>query len=252
MPILDHNGRRLGALPAKPEKLRRVLKLEHFTTSTFGEFVPPGFDWFQGVQDYMDLNDTLGDCVVATQAKMVRSWTANSKFGAIAVTITDAEIKRVYMDGAGYNPADPATDQGWDLLSALSYWQRKGIGGHKIGPYASVDPTKPNVMRAAAFLGFGLYIALDLPNSIWSQEVWSVVSHDGGPAGGHCVTIQAVVDGLPVCRTWGAPQRMTWEFVAKYCTEAYIILSPDCMTNGRTVTGLDVARLTAAMNSLKG
>jgi hypothetical protein len=244
MPII----RKLGAKPAIPAKLCRTLKLEHYATAAFAEFVPPEFDWMLDVPDYGDLNDEYGDCVVAAQAKMVRSWTANAT--GVAATITNAQIMEVYMNGAGYIPGRPDTDRGWDLISGLTYWQKIGIGGHRIGAYAALNPLHPRMIRAATYLFGGTYTAFDLPNSIWDQtdagKPWDVVANDGGPAGGHCVTIQAVAaNGNPVCRTWGKPQVMTWPFVFKYCTEAYAAIATDYLNGGRTIAGLDVAKLTA-------
>jgi hypothetical protein len=248
---------KLGLNPSDPKNLVRTLKLSHYLVGAnggaFAEFIPSAFDWFAGVPDYMDLNDRIGDCVVATQAKMVRSWTANV---GKAVTITDAMIRDEYMDGAGYNPDDPTTDRGWDMLSGLSYWQRIGIGGHKIGAYAAINPRHRYMMQAGAFLFGGIYTAFELPNSIWNQMdaglPWDVEADDGGPAGGHCVTIQRINHkGNPCCRTWGAEQEMTWPFVFKYCVEAYAAISNEYFYGGVTIAGLDITRLTADLTAVK-
>jgi hypothetical protein len=239
-----------------PSKLCRTLKLEHYAADAMTEFVPPAFDWAIGVPDFMDLNDRLGDCVVAGMAKTVRSWVANLPTGPQLVTITDDQILDVYKKGAGYNPADPSTDQGWDLLSALSYWQRIGIAGHKIGAYAAVNPAQKAMPRAALFLFGGLYVAFDLPASIWDQmdagKPWDVVSNDGGSIGGHCVTIQGIApNGNLICLTWGQRQEITWAFFAKYCFEAYAIISQEYLSGGLTVSGLDIARLTKDLALVK-
>lgn len=246
-------GKLLGAKPSSPEKLRRVLRLSKYTDASFTEFVPPGFDWFRFVLDYADLNDRLGDCVVAAMAKMARAWGVNVE-GPTAPTpsITDADILDVYRNGAGYDPARPETDQGWDLLSALSYWQRIGIAGHKIGAYAAVDPDHPFQLRAATYLFGGVFAGFMLPNSIWNQEVWDVVPNDGGLAGGHCVTIQGVDrKGNFVGRTWGAAQPMTPRFVGKYCFEAYAIQSPEYLRAGKTIAGVNVAEWNADLEKLR-
>jgi hypothetical protein len=256
MLILDHNGRKLGAKPAIPTKLCRALKLEHYVATKMTQYVPPWFRWDEGVPDSVDLNNSLGDCVVAAQAKMIRSWTANASGGKSIATITDDDILDVYKKGAGYDPADPSTDQGWDLLSALSYWQRIGIAGHKIGAYAAVNPQHHHMMRSAMYLFGGVYTAFDLPNSIWAQmdagKPWDIDPDNRGSAGGHCVTIQAVAtNNTPICLTWGKRQAMTWRFVDKYCTEAYAIISADYLTGGKTLAGLDVEKLKADLVSVQ-
>lgn len=240
--MIDPRDMKLGALPAIPEKQARSLKLAHYLDlSQLTEFIPPEFDWFQGVPDYVDINDRLGDCVVAAEAKHERSWTQNAT--GTACTVRDADILDVYMKGAGYNPNNPATDRGWDLLSALSYWQRIGIAGLKIGAYAAINPRHHMMVRAATYLFGGIYIALELPTSAQSEDVWSSTSDTPGSWGGHCVTIQAILNDQPVCRTWGYAQPMTWDFLDRYCSEAYAIISPDYLNGGKTVAGLDIAAL---------
>jgi hypothetical protein len=246
---MDHRLMKLGARPAIPSQLRQTLKLAHYLDSALmTEFVPPEFDWFIGVPDSVDLNDRLGICVVAAEAKTERSWTANANALNVACTIIDADILDVYEHGAGYDPNDPSTDQGWDLLSALAYWQKIGIAGHKIGAYASVNPRHHMMVRAATFLFEGLYIALELPISAQTQDVWDAATGANGTPGswgGHCVTIQAVLNDQPICRTWGSAQPMTWAFLDKYCSEAYAIISSDYLSGGKTIMGLDVAALNA-------
>jgi len=249
MTQLDHRLVRLGARKPLPEKLARTLKLAHYLDAAqVTEFVPPEFDWFINVPDSMDLNDNLGDCVVAAQAKMDRSWTANASALGAACSITDADILTEYEKGAGYNPNDPNTDQGWDLLTALAYWQNTGMQGHKIGAYAAINPKHHMMVRAATYLFGGIYIALELPISAQNQTVWDAASGSDGAAGswgGHCVTIQAILKDQPVCRTWGAAQPMTWAFLDKYCSEAYAVIAPDYLTGGKTIAGLDISALTA-------
>jgi len=51
----------------------------------------------------------------------------------------------------------------------------------------------------------------------------------------------------PVCVTWGRKQQMTWSFFDKYCDEAYAIVDDKDSAKSK----LDVAKLVAALNSLK-
>lgn len=242
--------RKLGARRAIPAKLAKTLKLSHYLDlSQLTEFVPPEFDHFINVPDSVDLNDRLGDCVVAGQAKMDRSWTQNAT--GTACTITDTDILGEYEKGAGYDPSDPSTDQGWDLLTALAYWQKTGMRGHKIGAYVAVNPKHHNMVRAATYLFGGLYIALELPTTAQDETVWSATSAAPGSWGGHCVTVQAILGDRPVCRTWGYAQPMTWAFFDKYCTEAYAIISPDYLSSGKTIAGLDVASLNADLQIVR-
>jgi len=242
--------RKLGARKAIPAKLAKTLKAAHyFDLSQCTEFIPPEFDHFIGVPDSVDINDRLGDCVVAAEAKHERSWTQNAT--GTACIVTDAQILDVYEKGAGYNPNDPSTDQGWDLLSALAYWQKNGIAGHKIGAYVAINPKHHMMVRAASYLFGGIYIALALPSTAQDETVWSATSAPLYSWGGHCVTQQAVLADRPVCRTWGYAQPMTWAFWDKYCVEAYAIISPDYLNGGKTIAGLDIAALNADLQVVR-
>ena len=240
---MTHRPFKLGMLKAKPEQLRKTLKLAHYLDlSQMTEFVPPEFDLFQGVPDYVDMNDQLGDCVVASMAKMVRSWTQNAT--GTAATVTNADILDVYQKGAGYDSNDPSTDQGWYLLEALKYWQKYGIAGHKIGAYVAINPKHHAMVRAASYLFGGLYVGATLPNAIWSQDVWDV-GGDASIAGGHCMTSQTVLTDRPSFRTWGYPQPCTWAWWDKWVDECYAIVSTDSLKNGVNFAGIDLATLNA-------
>ena len=250
---LDHRLMKLGGNPSDPKKLVTELKLAHYVDlAAFTEFVPPEFDLFIDVPDFMDLNDNLGTCVVTEMAKQVRSWTQNAT--GVAATVTDDDIMLVYK-AAGYVPGDPSTDNGWDLISQLNYWRKTGIAGHKIAAYASVNPTHSLLMSAAAYLFGGLDIALGLPLSAQNQTVWDAATGSKGAVsswGNHCVTVQAKLGEQPTVRTWGYAQPCTWAFIRKYCLEAHVAISNDALnpSMGKTPAGLDLARLTADLNIL--
>ena len=245
----SHRHVKNGCNPSTPKKLARELKVAHYLgAAAFAEFIPPVFRLQQGVPQCMDLNDKLGCCVVATMAKMVRCWTQTAT--GVAATITDADVEDVYRKGAGYNPAKPSTDNGWDLLSQLKYWQRTGIAGHKIGAYANVNPKHEFMMRAACYLFEGLDVALALPLSAQDQEIWDVVDGSSGAAwtwGGHAAPLLGFdADGYGLIETWGMEQRCTPTFLRKYCFEAHCIISPDALDgSGKVIAGLDVDALTA-------
>ena len=250
-----HQSVRTGCRPSDPQKLIRELRLAHYMDAgVFAEFIPPVFHLQQDVPQFMDLNDQLGCCVVSEMAKQVRLWTQNAT--GVAATVTDQDVLTVYENGAGYNPADPNTDQGWTLLDQLAYWVKTGIAGHKIGAYVSVNPKHHFMMRAACYLFEGLDIALSLPLSAQGQAIWDVdTTANGAPGswGGHCVLIAGIDDNdYPLIETWGYEQQCTWAFLDKYCTEAHAIISSDAL-NGTTepLTGLDMPALLADLNLVK-
>lgn len=230
-------------------------------------------------------NDALGDCTCAAAGHMIECWTANL---GDAFTPSSAQIIAAYSAVSGYVPGNPATDTGAVELDVLNYWRRQGIAGHKINAYAALGLNNvqhddahnglgntvrewlrdgaPNqhearecVKQSIALFG-GAFIGLALPLSAQQQGVWDVPSlwsrlrgqSAPGSWGGHAVPILAYdADGL-TCITWGAKKRMTWDFFAQYCDEAYVPLSPDWLSaQGTDPSGLDFAQLSADLAALE-
>jgi hypothetical protein len=144
-------------------------------------------------------------------------------------------------------------------LDVLQYWQKSGVGGHKIGAYVAVEPGNHDHVRVGIYLFGGLYIGLALPKTIERQRVWSVPPQgptgEGAPGslGGHAVPLIGF-DALGlVCITWGAAQRLTWPFLDAYCDEVWAVLSPDWFGGQRTApSGFDLRALESDLSALSG
>lgn len=197
----------------------------------------------------MAMNDRIGDCTIASIANLVHAWTTIGKHRP--ATISDAAILTAYRKVSGYDPAEPDTDRGAVELDVLRYWKKHGVGGHKLGAYASVEIGSPALVRDALWLFAGLYAGVALPRSAQDQSVWEVPP--GGPVGdgakgswgGHAVPIVGYDPrGLTVV-TWGATKRVSWGFFNAYFDESYACLSPDFLdpASGLAPSGFDVAQL---------
>lgn len=237
-PRLDHRNLRLAdyikALPPAP------------TSASFWAKVP---SW------PMYLNDQLGDCTIAAAGHMIQQWT---EYAAVEKTITNNDVLKGYEACGGYVPGDPSTDNGCEMLTVVKYWQKTGLGGHKIAAFVAVDPTKLNEIKQAVALFGSVYLGVQLPISAQSQVgpkgVWAVPSDgaegDGSPGswGGHCIPIIRYGNTLEVI-TWGAPQMMSWPFLSIYADEAYAIVTQDFIEkSGDSPSGLALAAL---MSDLK-
>lgn len=240
--------RMLGKLAPRID--RRTLKIESYMPELPAS--PEAVDWTKAVTVPwgMYFNDAEGDCTIAGTAHMVITWTAN----AGAVVLPDpAGIQSGYVtitgqEGAAFDPATGANDNGCVELDVLNEWRKNGIAGHQIGAYASVRPANVKYVKAAVNLFGGLYIGVSLPASAQNQDVWDVATGpdaEAGSWGGHCVNVVGYdADGLTVV-TWGETKRMTWAFWLAYVDEAYAILSNDFLTTaGQTPNGFDLAALT--------
>jgi hypothetical protein len=190
---------------------------------------PQQAHWGHGLPFAMLANDQYGDCVEAGYAHMVQIW--GDRAGKTFVP-DNTEVLGAYTAITGFNPNDPNTDQGTDILTAVGYWKSTGLGGQQISAYASVSPLdRTQVSEAIAWYG-GLYIGVQLPKSAQSQvgTEWTVTTGPDAAAGswgGHCVPLCGYDQNTLWCVTWGALQPMTWEFLSTYCDEAFVLLAQE-------------------------
>ncbi len=198
-------------------------------------------------------NDQYGDCVEAGYAHQVQIWgdTAGHPF------VPDTqEALAAYTALTGFNPADPSTDKGTEILTALKYWQSTGLGGQKITAYAALNPmNRTEVSEAVAWYG-GAYVGVQLPVSAQSQvgSEWTVATGQNAVAGswgGHCIPICGYDQNTVWCVTWGKLQPMTWEFFTTYCDEAYVMLATEWIAaSGAAPSNLAWGQLMADLANL--
>ena len=234
----------------------RTLRLEKYLDLSALPPVPPARAWDKGIANWGQMmNDRLGDCTCAAAGHAVQVWTANV---GKELTVPDSAVLAAYEAAGGYVPGHPGTDNGAVMLDVLNLWRKAGIGGHRIDAFADVQPFHQAMVKAAVDLFGGIYVGLNLPASAQDQvgSLWWTVS--GGAAapgswGGHCVQIVDYDFTNPqpanqtlTCITWGALQKMTWRFFARYCDEAYVVLSPDWATGTQNApSGFNLAALEA-------
>lgn len=235
----------LGKLPVRTDV--RTLALARYVDREQLPSPPPALDLTQHVAVWpMYANDRVGDCTTAAAAHMIEAWSATAHGSAVTVgerAVLDAfdRVKQV----------DPRTgEEGAVELDVLTYWRKRGIGGHRIGAFARVPVHDVELVRTAAYLFGGLYIGLALPLAAQEQDVWDWTGSLAGPArpgswGGHAVDVARYdVDALTVV-TWGSLKQLTWSFWGRYVDECYCILSQDFLSHGRAPNGFDLAALNA-------
>jgi len=244
---------RLGRHPTPHAVLQRQLRLRAYLRDLPAG--PAAVNYTAGIASWpMDLNDQLGDCLIAGQAHMTEVFTAEVD-GSPRI-VSDADILKAY-EGLGYVPGDPSTDQGGTCVQALTQWRDVGLAGDKILGWAAVSANQAD-LQAACWLFSGLYCGFDVPASALDQfqagKAWDVVSDDGGIVGGHCVPILGYdAHGVTVV-TWGQLQRATWAFVATYFSEQYAVIPSDYqrLSSRALPCGLALDALIADMDSIGG
>jgi hypothetical protein len=236
-PRIDKRTLRLAkylkaALPAPPAEVSWITKL------VAAEPIP------------IYLNDKLGDCVIAAAAHMIQQWTF---YAGHPSQPSDADVLAGYEDVGGYQPGNPSTDNGTNMLDFLNYWRQTGLAGHKIAAYLMVDWTDDVEVRQAIHLFGNLYFGIQLPVSAQGQDKWivpdgGIYGPDGQPGswGGHCIPLVASSPETRTCETWGTTLKMSHNFSDDYGDEAYVVLSQDWInSSGLSPDGFDFAQLRA-------
>lgn len=248
---------RMGKQPVRHDP--RTLKL---STYTKGMAAPPAqAGYVDKVPEWpMFLNDVLGDCTVACAGHMIQQWTTYAD--ATPVVLSDNSVLFAYQAVSGYSPNKPGSDRGAVVLDVLNYWRKRGIGGHKIAAFVSVNPHNIDEIKTAVSLFGNCYIGVGLPLTaqdplpgVNGNPVWSVRHEADGASrapfswGGHAIPVVGYGhdvegnDGSEVV-SWGQVFDMTWGFFAAYCDEAYAVVSQDWIErDGRAPSGFDLANL---------
>lgn len=96
---------------------RRTLRLARYLTPALPP-PPPSVANSQGITNWgMMLNDNLGDCTIAGVAHAVQVWTLSH---GNEVTVPDPTVLQYYEQWDGYDPSNPASDQGGVELDVLN------------------------------------------------------------------------------------------------------------------------------------
>jgi hypothetical protein len=244
---VTHPTRKLGKRAPRIDP--RTLKLARYLLPLPAPPVATGY--ITKVSSWpIDLNDKIGDCVIAGAAHCIQQWTT---YAGTPVVLTNQQVLQGYEAVGGYVPGEPSTDNGCDMLTACNYWRQTGFGGHKILGYMQVNARNLVEVRQAVYLFGNLYAGWAMPLSAQSAtNVWSVPSTgatgNGSPGswGGHNAPIVGYgLTGVKVV-TWGALMAATWNFVLAYNDELYALVSQDWIEKGgKAPSGFNLAQLQA-------
>lgn len=248
---------KLGKTPATADD--RDLKLATYLKTSVLPKPPAAFGHEEQVIAHypgwgMLGNDRYGDCVWAGAAHEHMLW---SSAAGMPEMFTERLVLADYAACTGFDPADPATDQGTDVRKAMGYRRKIGVasdygGRHRIEAYAAIDPKDRTTIRTALYLFGAVGIGIEFPESAMDQfnagKGWSLVK-GSKVDGGHYVPLVAY-RGTPLLVTWGKLISVTWEFLDAYCDEAWCALSPDALVKGRSLEGFDDKALLADLRTV--
>jgi hypothetical protein len=246
---------RLGLIGPKedtggPDGKSRTLKLADYLLPSFA--VPAGADVAFGLAPDEDPlgNDEVGCCAVAGPGHYAR-W--EDQLCRRPTEVTADRVLADYAEISGYVPGDPSTDVGTYAIDVMKAWRSRGLFGlPPIAAYARVNLYDRAELEAAVFLLGGAFLCLALPRRVASGDLfeadtWDVATDDGGAAGGHLVLLQG-----DTVNTWGRRVLITPAFIARYCWEAWAVVSRHGMRDGRAFSGLDLDGLMQAVDVVSG
>lgn len=219
-PHLGHDVRLGGRkIPRVPHT---TLKFKHLVRTAGVVAPPPAMDLTPSsitVQRNVEMNDTLGDCVIAGRAHRIGLITgaAGSPFA-----YTQAQVLAEYERVGGYVPGNANSDNGCDMTVAAEDGVKTGYAdGSKDAGFVTVDAANKNEVMTAFYLLENGDLGLALPDA-WVNPfpekdgvVWDVAG-DPDPENGHCVQIVGYGATGVLINTWGLFIWITWAALAKY------------------------------------
>lgn len=243
-----------------PTLKKKTLQIGDFLNLSVLPTPPAAFDWSmpsggRSLVYGMDGNDKWGDCVFASACHHIGTWSGNTGGEQIA---TEADALGAYTAFTGFNPADPATDNGASMLITATQWRTKPIFNHTIVAFASVDRRRLDLVAAASYLFGGIWVGWALPLAWQGADSWDVspggiLTGKWAPAswGGHATHSPAFSPRLLGIKTWQEDMPATIPAFTSYADECYALISRDVwlrLTGDRCPAGVDGMALQSALS----
>jgi hypothetical protein len=197
----------------------------------------------------MYMNSTLGCCVVSAKQHTIRLWHAEGT-GSDTITFSDQTTVENYELLGNYNPDNPDTDQGCDMLTAAHLWLQHGLVDdagtlHKPGIALQLQAGNWEQLLYAAYLfdgvDLGILVTPDMQQAFQNEQPWDLPDYNiNDVEGGHCVPVVARKDGLPELITWAEPQLLTKALYTapQFNTVTMAYASQEKLRNGVDLEGL--------------
>lgn len=210
-------------------------------------------DWTAAPRYPWLCNDRLGCCTITGIAHLIQTWAVQND--SPMPEFSDRDIIEAYSGATGYKLGDPSTDRGGQMINALNWCRKVGVGGHKIGAFVRVDVYDQREVEAAINLFGGIYVGARLPLRIKTQSHWELPKahdlkseDDAGSLGGHAFAILGYDRHHVRCLPWREPVYASIEWMKLYVDEAWAIVDERWVTGERSApNGFSLERLSRAL-----
>ena len=239
---------RFGKRPARPQSVR--LRLQTYLRARLLPTPPEEFGYEGELPPDCGVlaNDQFGDCVFAGADHETMLWTALAD--AEIPVFTPATALADYSAVTGFDPNDPASDQGTDMQVAASYRRKTGIidaagARHLVGAYVALEAGNLDQHRLAVWLfgavGLGITISDRQVDQFKAGLPWD--GPLGAGQGGHYVPLVGFRGGYLLVVTWGRVQRVSPAFFRAHNDESVAYFSEEMLKDGNGPTGVAVDEL---------
>jgi hypothetical protein len=215
-----------------------------------------GFSWG------MLANDQLGDCGEAMVLHAIEAFHLDA--GTPVPAFTDQDAIALYSQAAGYDPADPSTDQGTDNAQLVQSWQSPGVtcaadsSTHTIAGSLFVDPANVVEAQIAIWEFVVLFRAIALPaavegaNGQWTLPAdLSAPDAQPGSYGGHDVPYLSYDGARYRTITWGQEWLVDVDFDQYYAEQGFVVVTREMLNrSGISPSGVNWSRLNADLAAL--
>ncbi len=255
-PAGSHLPKKLGKKPARHGAIL-------FAASNYFDLArlpkpPDSFGAYEQVSGWQDFaNSKYGDCVWAGAAHEEMTWSLEGT-GREAKFRTE-DVLAAYADVTGFDPNDPASDQGTDMAEAARYRRRTGIlDAHgkrqTIDAYARLPLRRLDWLKTMMYLMGGVGLGFEFPSSAMGQfeqgQAWNVKAGDEIEGGHYVCALGWTKSGYIAVVTWGKVQLMSTKFYQQYADEVLVYLDASRLRNNVSPEGFHVDKLREDLGAL--
>jgi hypothetical protein len=213
----------------------------------------------------MYLNDRQGCCTCAGAGNILRIDSDGE------TQITDDNVETGYVavtteEGAAFNPATGANDNGCAEIDVLDYWVSTGFGGDKLLGHAGIKVANIPQIRRALHLTGALYPGFQLSTDQQTQQIWAPGPAAPGSWGGHCpplvdwytqIPAGLTIGGVPIpaslgqvlaFATWGALKPGTEPYVPFACDEMHCLITDAWLKRNESNPAINMTALKAYLS----